>query len=143
MHSNLYNTPFPEGIPNPHSCGTSPFVPDVSGKIQNSCGSYKAGFNPETGCNKYKPLKPDDLWIAEHGCDNIGDCRDGKFPDSGEPYTRWMFPATGFIPEENNGLKCGSTVESFGSGSSNCLLKGLMWLVILYVALKMFCGKCR
>lgn len=144
MHSNLSQTCFPEGIVQSHACGTAPFVPDVSGPIQNSCGSYKDGFDPETGCNKYKTLSPDDLWIEENGCDEIGDCRDGKFPDSGEPWTRWMFPATGFIPQENDGMKCSSAsgVESF-YGGDNLLIKGLMWLVILFVALKLFCGKCR
>lgn len=144
MHSNLSQTCFPYGIPNPHSCGDAPFVPDVSGPIQNSCKSYKNGFDPETGCNKYKTLSPDDLWIEEHGCDDIGDCRDGKFPASGEPWVRWMFPATGFVPQENDGMKCsGSSIESFVGGGDNMVLKGIMWLVILYVALKVLCGKCR
>lgn len=146
MHSNLAHTCFPEGIPNPHSCGTAPFVPDVSGPVQNSCGSYKDGFDPETGCNKYKTLSPDDLWIAEHGCDDIGDCRDGVFPDPGEPWPKQMFPATGFIPTAQNGMLCSRTAENFTSGdeevTGNLIFRGLLWLVLLWVGLRLLCGKC-
>lgn len=63
-----------------HRCGTSPFVPSVDGPEQHSCGSYCAGFDKKTGCNKFRPNYPDDDYIInyvkEHGnCDGLEDCK--------------------------------------------------------------------
>lgn len=111
----------------PHRCGTAPFVPDVWGPEQNSCGSYKAGFN-EKGCNKFLPNYPDDQYIAKHGAKGLSDCYNGVAPDgdckgAGPRQLPPIWPTTGFLPDRPIGPACAinndaatlSLVERFAS----------------------------
>jgi hypothetical protein len=122
-----------------HRCGSAPFVPDVSGQRQHSCGSYKAAFNQD-GCNAYTPNYPDDLYIAKHGCAGMADCYDGKPPigdivkeGSCKPGAakrpeapKW--PAGGYLVPSKIGPAC---VENFASGPNyNCFHVIIVLLIV-------------
>ena len=81
MDTNLASTvaQWPNNI-DPHRCGDAPFVPNVDGPEQNSCGSYKASFGPN-GCSRYRPNYPDDRYLEQHGCEGLQDCYNGQTPD--------------------------------------------------------------
>jgi hypothetical protein len=143
--SSLSMTQWPNDI-NAHACGSAPFVPDVSGPIQNSCGSYRDSFGA-SGCSKYLPLYPDDRYLEQHGCEGLEDCHDGIPPGSPnwslKPNPqRW--PIGGFTTTANQSdcADCGS-VEGFSvfANDNQCdkaLWTGLVWLIVLYFILRVF-----
>lgn len=160
----LHKSEFPDHH-DPHRCGTAPFVPDVSGERQHSCGSYAAHFD-ENGCNKYRPNYPDDLYLEKHGCEGLGDCFDGVPPGQPRKYPdKQIWSAEGMhLPElAGNGCDSGEcsgppsavpsvpsvpsyqSVETFG-GSSGCLnnmFTGLLWILLLYVLFQCIKGRRR
>ena len=124
-HLNYGDYPF---LNDPHRCGNAPFVPNVSGKEQNSCGSYCGGFDDTTGCNKYLPNYPDDYYIlqyyAKHGtCNGLQDCKNGNPPT--------QLGSDGIRPIPTPHL-----VENFGFRPT-----GLVWTLI-YIAFLFLIGKC-
>jgi len=135
----------------PHRCGTAPFVPNVNGPIQNSCGSYGYYFN-KNGCNRYMPNYPDDLYIAQHGCNCLADCKNGVPPtgDIGREGTRFVqpgycpelvpgnWPAEGYVPESNVGPGTACALEEGFHGGRLYrrrakIINMLFWLIVLVV----------
>ncbi len=121
-----------DGFIDSHRCGTAPFVPDVSGPIQNSCGSYCSGFDKKTGCNKYRPNYPDDYYILnyvdKHGtCDGLQDCKNGVPP--------------AVLSNESIGpTSVPYIVENFGMMPSGGLWT-VIYIVFLFLLAKMIFGK--
>jgi len=140
----LEESQFPDHHQN-HRCGDAPFVPNVDGPRQHSCGSYKDGFGPN-GCNKYRPNYPDDLYLKTHGCKGLADCKNG-IPPTGDiikegsphftterPVTRW-WPADGYAVPDKVGPAC---KEGFLGGLvkndtiANLLWAGVFWIIVKY-----------
>ena len=124
----------------PHRCGSAPFVPNVDGPRQHSCGSYADHFD-ENGCNRYMPNYPDDLYLEEHGCEGLADCKDGIPPEGdigkegtrfgdyeGRTQTRW--PATGYEPPSAVGPACKEGfIGGFSLSNRNLMIVALVILV--------------
>lgn len=123
----------------PHRCGSAPFVPNVDGPRQHSCGSYADHFD-ENGCNRYMPNYPDDLYLEEHGCEGLADCKDGIPPEGdigkegtrfgdyeGKTHSRW--PATGYEPPSAVGQGCKEGFIGGGLSNRNILIAALVILV--------------
>lgn len=133
---------WPSEFVDPHSCGSAPFVPDVSGPIQNSCKSYKGAFD-ENGCNAYRPNYPDDLYIEKHGCGGVDeDCKNGVPQQRGtttqlHPPVKSKWPAEGyFVPNVVlPSCKEGFSEKLFGGQFSLLhvlLIVLLVWLFVKY-----------
>ena len=86
------------------------------------------------------PNYPDDLYLAEHGCKGLADCKDGIPPegDIGKEGTRFgdyegrtqqSWPATGYVPPSAVGPAC---KEGFVGGVSN------QNMILLVLALLVF-----
>lgn len=119
----------------PHRCGDAPFVPQVMADgTQNSCGSYCDGFNKE-GCNKYRPNYPDDEYLQQfirHGgdCNEFNDCKNNKSLCNGKECDTGL----NFRIQNN-------TLEHFGFSSEVDMFNLLLWLIIIFIGLKMiYCG---
>lgn len=125
---NYGNTCGPDAFEDPHRCGTAPFVPNVSGPIQNSCGSYCDGFDKKTGCNKYKTNYPDDYYIADY-IKQHGSC-DGLYQECRE---------CGDCPtiEQFSNLR-----ENFCTMENFCMMpKGGLWTII-YIVFLILLARC-
>ncbi len=131
---------FPD-LHDPHRCGTAPFVPNVNGPRQNSCGSYELGFK-KNGCNKYMPNYPDDLYIENNGCEGLADCYNGKLPKTNmikegqmlpKKVSLCPWPADGYLVPDKIGPACR---ESFVGTSGRfsllhvILIVAFIWLII-------------